>query len=216
MKYIIFDYDGTLHNSIKIYKPAFMKAYDYLVVNGYAKKREFEEEEEISKFLGLSAKDMWNTFMPNLPKCEKEKCSSIIGESMIEYIDKGKAKLYDGTIETLNKLNEYGYKLIFLSNCKSSYMNKHIEKFNLNKYFIDFYCSEDFHFIPKYEIFKFIKEKYQGDFIVVGDRFVDIELAKKHNLFSIGCSYGYGNDDELKDADYIIENIKDIIHILGI
>ena len=31
MKYIIFDYDGTLHNSIKIYKPAFMTAYDYLV-----------------------------------------------------------------------------------------------------------------------------------------------------------------------------------------
>ena len=102
MKYIVFDYDGTLHNSIKIYKPAFMKAYDYLVANGYAKKREFEEE-EISKFLGLSAKDMWNTFMPNLPKSEKEKCSSIIGESMIEYIDEGKAQLYDGAIETLNK-----------------------------------------------------------------------------------------------------------------
>lgn len=43
MKYIIFDYDGTLHNSIKIYKPAFMTAYDYLVDNGYAKKREFSE-----------------------------------------------------------------------------------------------------------------------------------------------------------------------------
>lgn len=212
MKYIIFDYDGTLHNSIKIYKPAFMKAYDYLVTNGYANKREFEEE-EISRFLGLSATDMWNIFMPNLPKNEKEKCSSIIGESMIEYIDKGKAKLYDGTIETLNKLNEYGYKLIFLSNCKSSYMNKHIERFNLDKYFIDFYCSEDFDFIPKYEIFRLIKGKYQGEFIVVGDRFVDMELAKKHNLFSIGCGYGYGNNDELKDADYIIDNINEIIDI---
>ena len=107
MKYIIFDYDGTLHNSIKIYKPAFMTAYDYLVDNGYAKKREFSDQ-EISKFLGLSAKDMWNTFIPNLPKCEKEKCSSIIGESMIKYISEGKAQLYNGVIETLNKLNEYG------------------------------------------------------------------------------------------------------------
>ena len=92
MKYIIFDYDGTLHNSIKIYKPAFMTAYDYLVDNGYAKKREFSDQ-EISKFLGLSAKDMWNTFIPNLPKCEKEKCSSIIGESMIKYISEGKTQL---------------------------------------------------------------------------------------------------------------------------
>ena len=178
MKYIIFDYDGTLHNSIKIYKPAFMTAYDYLVDNGYAKKREFSEQ-EISKFLGLSAKDMWNTFIPNLPKCEKEKCSSIIGESMIKYISEGKAQLYNGVIETLNKLNEYGYKLIFLSNCKSSYM-------------------------------------YKGDFIVIGDRFVDIELAKRYNLFSIGCGYGYGNYNELKDADYIIDNFKDIISIIEI
>jgi len=215
MKYIIFDYDGTLHNSIKIYKPAFMTAYDYLVDNGYAKKREFSEQ-EISKFLGLSAKDMWNTFIPNLPKCEKEKCSSIIGESMIKYISEGKAQLYNGVIETLNKLNEYGYKLIFLSNCKSSYMYKHIEAFNLNKYFIDFYCSEDFDFNPKHEIFKVIKEKHQGDFIIVGDRFVDIELAKRYNLFSIGCGYGYGNYNELKDADYIIDNFKDIISIIEI
>lgn len=215
MKYIIFDYDGTLHNSIKIYKHAFMTAYDYLVDNGYAKKREFSEQ-EISKFLGLSAKDMWNTFIPNLPKCEKEKCSSIIGESMIKYISEGKAQLYNGVIETLNKLNEYGYKLIFLSNCKSSYMYKHIEAFNLNKYFIDFYCSENFNFIPKYEIFECIKKKYQGDFIVIGDRFVDIELAKRYNLFSIGCGYGYGNYNELKDADYIIDNFKDIISIIEI
>ena len=84
------------------------------------------------------------------------------------------------------------------------------------KYFIDFYCSENFNFIPKYEIFECIKKKYQGDFIVIGDRFVDIELAKRYNLFSIGCGYGYGNYNELKDADYIIDNFKDIISIIEI
>ena len=58
-----------------------MKAYDYLVANGYAKKREFEEE-EISKFLGLSAKDMWNTFMPQLPEEVWKHASEIIGNEM--------------------------------------------------------------------------------------------------------------------------------------
>ena len=103
-----------------------------------------------------------------------------------------------------NKIREY------ISN------NLNIEAFNLNKYFIDFYCSENFNFIPKYEIFECIKKKYQGDFIVIGDRFVDIELAKRYNLFSIGCGYGYGNYNELKDADYIIDNFKDIISIIEI
>ncbi|WP_195990167.1 HAD family hydrolase [Clostridium sp. D53t1_180928_C8] len=212
MKYIIFDYDGTLHNSIKIYMPAFNKAYDYLVSNGYAEEREFTEF-EVSQYLGLSAKDMWNSFMPNLPNCEKEKCSSIIGEAMVEYISLGQAELYAGSVETLNKLKQFGYKLIFLSNCKISYMKKHIKAFDLDKYFIDFYCSESYDFKPKYEIFEFIKEKYKGDFIVVGDRYVDMELAQKHNLKFIGCNYGFGKTDELLNANYIINNINEMLDI---
>ena len=31
IKNIVFDYDGTLHNSIKIYAPAFREAYNYLI-----------------------------------------------------------------------------------------------------------------------------------------------------------------------------------------
>ena len=212
MKYIIFDYDGTLHNSIKIYEPAFKRAYDYLVSNGYAKERVFKED-EISRFLGFTAKEMWDTFMPDLPEDEKKKCSLIIENAMLQYIDEGQAELYDGVLENLSKLKKLNYKLIFLSNCKISYMKKHIDIFCLDKYFLEFYCSEDFNFIPKYEIFRLIKEKYKGDFIIIGDRFVDIEVAKKHKLFSIGCGYGYGNANELKDADYIIDNIKEIIDI---
>ena len=78
MKYIIFDYDGTLHNSIRIYEPAFKRAYDYLVNNGYAEEKVFKED-EVSRFLGLTARQMWNDFMPSLPEDEKKKCSSIIG-----------------------------------------------------------------------------------------------------------------------------------------
>ena len=40
MKGVIFDYDGTLHESIRIYAPAFHKAYEYLVEKGHAPQRE--------------------------------------------------------------------------------------------------------------------------------------------------------------------------------
>ncbi|MCD8506009.1 MAG: hypothetical protein LRY37_02510 [Alkalibacterium thalassium] len=36
---IIFDYDGTLHDSSKIYIPAFKRAYDYLVKNNKAEEK---------------------------------------------------------------------------------------------------------------------------------------------------------------------------------
>ncbi len=212
-KNIIFDYDGTLHNSIRIYAPAFREAYKYLVEKGYASERGWHDS-EISNWLGYSSKDMWNNFMPNLPNKEKEKCSSIIGSHMLKCLDNNLAQLYKNSIDTLNYLRNKGYNLIFLSNCKISYMNKHKKLFNLDRYFNEFYCTEEFEFKPKYEIFSSIKEKYQGDFIVIGDRYVDIEIAKKHNLYSIGCLYGYGSEEELKSADIRIYNILELTNIL--
>ena len=97
--------------------------------------------------------------------------------------------------------------MIFLSNCKTDYMNVHKEYFHLENYFTGFFCSEQYGFIPKHEIFSAIQLRYNGDFVIIGDRFQDMEIAIKHNLKSIGCSYGYGNADELKTATNIIFDI---------
>lgn len=212
-KNIIFDYDGTLHDSIKIYAPAFKKAYEYLVKNGYAKDRVWTDS-QISKWLGYSSKDMWQEFMPQLSSPLKEHCSAIIGDAMLEYIKEGKARLYEGSLETLDKLRDMGYNLIFLSNCKTQYMQMHIKVFNLDKYFSAFYCTQQYDFAPKYEIFKDISKKHSGSFIVVGDRFQDIEMADKHGLFSIGCAYGYGTGEELKKADALAGSVGEIVGIL--
>lgn len=38
---LIFDYDGTIHNTIVIYESAFRQCYDWLVREGYAKNGRF-------------------------------------------------------------------------------------------------------------------------------------------------------------------------------
>ena len=212
-KNIIFDYDGTLHNSFEIYSIAFKEAYKYLVKSNLAKEKVWKNN-EISKWLGYSSRDMWNAFMPNLSDEEKAKCSSIIGESMINQVNDNKVKLYDGALEVLNYLNSKGYNLIFLSNCKIEYMNKHKKLFKLDNYFNAFYCTEQFGFIPKYEIFKVIKKKYTGEYIIIGDRIVDIEIATMHDEVSIGCSYGYGELWELYEASTLIDDIKELMLLL--
>lgn len=212
---IIFDYDGTLHESINIYAPAFRRAQNYLVENGLLKNETYTDQ-EISKWLGYSSKDMWDSFMPNLEPEIKECCSKLIGDSMKLYIKEGKANLYKDALEILELLKKSGYKLIFLSNCKIAYMEAHKAYFNLEKYFDRFYCTEQFSFIPKYEIFDHIKSEIIGECVVVGDRFQDIEIAKKHNLMSIGCIYGYGNLEELKEATWKIGSILEIKKILDL
>lgn len=93
---LIFDYDGTLHNCAKIYVPAFRVGYKYLTESGLAEYKNYSDE-EVSAYLGLSVKDMWEKFMPELADNEMLKCSKIISDAMLADIRTGRASLYDGT-----------------------------------------------------------------------------------------------------------------------
>lgn len=213
MTTIIFDYDGTLHESMFIYVPAFKKAVHYLNTKNLLDKRDYTDA-EISKWLGFTAKEMWQSFAPHISKEEQGVCSQIIGNEMLRLIEIGEAKLYPQTLEVLADLKQKGYRLIFLSNCKIEYMNAHKHYFELEKYFDAFYCSEQFDFVPKHELFKVIKKKFTGDFIVIGDRMQDIEIATVHHLRSIGCLYGYAHERELENASCSIVEIGQLIDML--
>lgn len=199
MTSLILDYDGTLHDCIKIYAPAFRLAYGYLVARHLAESREWRDE-EIGRWLGFSAADMWNSFAPGLPQAEKDFCSRMIGEEMLRLTESGAARLYPGALSALETLKKQGFRLIFLSNCKRAYMEAHKKQFGLSAYFDGFFCAEDYGWRPKTEIFPAIREAFGGDFLVVGDRFHDMELAQKYQLGAIGCTYGYGTREELLDA----------------
>lgn len=209
IKTIFFDYDGTLHNSIKIYGPAFTKAYAYLVQQGFAQQREWSEK-EISYWLGFNPQEMWKNFMPDLEESIRNKCSAMIGEEMKALTEKGKPELYEGALDTLKYLKSRGYRLVFISNCKLYYRDCHSTLFNLRDCFEELACSEEYNFMPKYEILRDIKGKYPEEMVIIGDRFQDIEAGKKNGIYTIGCSYGFPLEGELDEADLIIKNIKEI------
>lgn len=210
---LFFDYDGTLHNSIKIYGPAFRKAYDYLMANGLAENRQWTDK-EISYWLGFNPRDMWRTFMPQLDEAVKSACSTIIGDEMNKLIKKGKTELYEGALETLAYLKDRGYKLVFISNCKTLYKDHHRQLFQLDQYFEEFACSEEYDFIPKQDILKIIKSKYPENMAIIGDRNQDIEAGVRNKIFTIGCRYGFPHIGELDDADMLIDDIRELNYLL--
>lgn len=210
VKTIIFDYDGTLHDSRAIYIPAFKVAYDYLVAEGKAEPREWLDE-DITQWLGYSKQEMWQLFMPDLEKEYQSKASSLIGETMQRKLANNEAKLYPEAIETLSYLSEKGYTLLFLSNCSIDYMDMHADLFDLNQYFSTLFCTELFNFKKsKKEMMKIIKQDYEKDFLIVGDRFQDIEVGQLDDTYSIGCSYGFGKKGELVESDTLINDIKEL------
>lgn len=198
---ILLDYDGTIHNTMLIYIPAIRNTFDYLVKNDLANERVISEK-EISGWLGLTPKEMWDTFMPSLSKNTKDLCIKMVGNYMSKALENGSAHLYSDAFEALTDMKKAGHNLIFLSNCTHKYMEDNRRIFNLDQYYKSFYCSEDFGYKEKYEIFKSILADLPGEYIVVGDRYKDIEIKKYFDVKTIGCLYGYGSKEELEDADY--------------
>lgn len=213
IKTVIFDYDGTLHNSTRIYADAFRQVYDRMVYDGVAPAAKFTDE-QITKWLGYSAQDMWSTFMPELSVRDQIYYSKEIGQIMTIKIKNKQAVLYDGALETLDYLKNKGYHVLYLSNCGHQFMTMHAECFDLNDYFDHMYCSGDYGNKPKHEIFNVIKENYPGEYLMVGDRFHDMEIAKYHKIYTAGCAYGFGKMSEIEHADVILNDIRELQKLL--
>ena len=85
VKTIIFDYDGTIHNTLRIYEPAFRKAYQWLVEQNVVEKQKIESS-RIAGWLGLNSKEMWDTFLPELEQSYKDQASKMVGDLMLRQI----------------------------------------------------------------------------------------------------------------------------------
>lgn len=212
--YIVFDWDGTLHNTKKLYAESVRKAYAFLVDKQCANLREFTDD-ELSKYLGMTAKEMWDDFMPELNPDIQSQAEQMVGQSMVDLVYAGRAKLYEGVPELLERLCNDGHKLIILSNCKIAYLDAHREVFELDRWFMDYYPAQQYDFIPKEEILKIIMSKYPGNYYMVGDRSNDIGAGIKCEVKTIGCEYGFGDRMELSNADYLVKDVKSIYDVIS-
>jgi phosphoglycolate phosphatase len=214
MKTLFFDYDGTIHKTLEIYRPAFEQAKKWLITENVLPSSDFDQL-DLSQFLGMAPKTMWDLFLPNKSNEIKEKASSIVSNEMKRLIEANQAIWYEHAEATLNYLKDKGYKLILISNCKSYYMKAHDQSFKMaDRYFDLLLASEDYGFIPKDQIIKQVSAHFETPAAIIGDRNVDIDAGQACGFLTVGCLYGYGSDKELDHADLKINDISELQSIL--
>lgn len=209
---IYFDFDGTLHNTMKIYKSALDDGVKFLKNLGIEPKN--LSPETYHTWLGYNAGEMWKKVLPDADDEIRKKVKILVGKKMQENLNEGKGTLYDGVDETLLELKKRNKTLVFLSNARTSYYETVKKVFKLEKYFDDFLTSEAFKEIPKEEIIKRTMKKYKRNYIVVGDRFFDIQGGIKNGLDTIFCNYGFGEKEEGKEASAKIDDIRELLEII--
>lgn len=209
MTTLFLDYDGTLHQSLYIYAPAFRLAYSHLVQQCLAPERSFSDD-WIGQWLGYTARDMWTTFLPHLAEQQWRKASQMVGAEMLRLTQNGAAQLYPGTLDTLAALKNSGHQLVFLSNCSRPYLDAHRQAFSLEHYFDAFYCIADYPVSDKVQLYQIAASQFPGQHIILGDRFHDLAVAQHFHLPFIGCQYGYGTAGELELATVTINAVTQL------
>lgn len=205
---VLLDYDGTLHDCLKIYAPAFQRAYQTLVDGGFRPPKDWRPQ-ELAGWLGMSPKDMWAEFAPDLPEKLREQCSQIIFQEMLRRTAEGGAELYPGVPALLERLKNEGYSLILLSNCQRRYLEVHRRRFPWTGTSMGSIVRRTMAGPPSGSSFA-IRREFPGEYIVVGDRSSDLEIARRHHLPSVGCAYGYGGREEMAGASVRIQRPEEL------
>lgn len=205
-KTLIFDFDGTLHNHLPLYARSFREEQNALRREGFD-SREYTDE-EISRWLGMTAEEMWNDFLPELPDARKAEGAKNISMRLSRGILNGESVLYEGAEHILDSLKSRGYTLILLSNCSQKHMDANISAFALEKWFSLCLSSGAHPGESKAQILAHYIESFENPCCVIGDRYSDFEAAKENGLKFIACRYGFGNEREFIGADAGIDDIS--------
>lgn len=209
---IIFDLDGTLIDT----GIGIMKAVEYALdkfnipVGDYSTLR---------KFIGPPLKASFMKYY-NFTEEDAEKAILYYREY---YKDKGlyENKIYDGMDELLSKIKESGRKLVVATSKPEVFAKIILDQNNISKYFhIIGGATLDGSRINKDDVIRYALDNLgshdKTTALMIGDTEFDIYGAKKVGIDSLGITYGYGQEEEIKKAGatYIKSSVKEIEDII--
>lgn len=208
-KYFIFDLDGTLSDPSEGITNSVAYALEKFGIL-------VEDKSTLYKFIGPPLVDAFSEFY-GFSKEDSEKATAYYRET---FSVKGiyENKIYDGVEKLLNALKKKDKTVILATSKPEKYAKEILRFFDLTKYF-DFIAGATFDSTrsSKDKVIDYaLKNCGINDVenaVMIGDRYHDIEGAKKNGLTSIGVLYGFGDREELEiaGADYIVSRVDEIL-----
>nr|WP_298572266.1 HAD hydrolase-like protein [uncultured Mogibacterium sp.] len=212
---LVFDYDGTIQETMKIYAPAILDIAKRLRTI-YGVQVENPSYERMESWLGLRNDEMWAAFAPELPADARAAAAARVGAYMRMLVRDGADPWYAGARETLDKLKEQGYRMIILSNSDREYAEFNRRRFNTDKWFEKYIDCGSWDWQPKADVLSsIISDEPEMTYVMIGDRFNDQEAAVKNDILFIACDYGYAKSGELDEADARANSFVELSDIIA-
>lgn len=200
---VIFDLDGTLSDSAE----GIVKSINYALP-----KLGFNElpKEELLQYIGPPLNAIFERLTGNTDEEFLLKGVKIFRERYFS-IGYKENVLYDGMKEALEQLAGRGDILCVATAKREDIARNVLEYFEIDKYFTQVHGSDLYR--KKVDLLKdMINDSTLNHrpMIMIGDRDSDFMAASKAGMPSLGVTWGYGSEDELKLATAIVEKPEDL------
>lgn len=217
IKFVAFDIDGVIFSSENFLQESYYNGVMEFLKKNPSKKFPPPKKEKILKFVGKTYKEILTGLFPGINNEEIIEMRKYILKSLIYNILSKKGVLLKGAKEILYYLKEKKIKTGTASNGSKIYVEAILQTYNLYEYFNEIIFVGVDNFEEKTDILKYYKKKYmlkKNEILMVGDRITDLNAAINADTLFAGIK-GHGYEDELKGSDYIIDNLNQLINIIG-
>lgn len=214
MASFIFDMDGTLFQTDKILEQSLADVFEQLrSVNRWDSETPIGQYREI---MGVPLQKVWETLLPEHSDTLRQQANEFFHERLIQNIEEGNGALYPNVEELFTYLKRQGHSIYIASNGQSAYLAAIVKFYGLDQWVTETFSIQQITSMDKGDLVYSIIEKHGIDSgAVIGDRLSDINAAKANGLTAIGCRFDFAQEEELAQADLVIEDLMELKQLVN-
>lgn len=225
MKYIIFDFDGTIGDSQSLIVKTLQDTMR-------AKKLEVKSEEACAKTIGLRLDEAFVSLF-GMSAEEGLECAATYREI---FLDNKKAMIvqpFPHVIETLRELHRQGFILGMASSRNHCSLDGYVKQMQLENIFSSIVAGDDVEHVKPAPDMVFMAlgemkgmknpvtsaeagdvEDMLDEVLVVGDMTFDVDMAHNAGCKACAVTYGNGTREQLASAEFIIDDFAELLGLV--
>ena len=225
MKYIIFDFDGTIGDSQSLIVKTLQDTMR-------ARKLEVKSDEACAKTIGLRLDEAFVSLF-GMSAEEGLECAATYREIFLDNKKTMIVQPFPHVIETLRELHRRGYILGMASSRNHCSLDGYVKQMQLEDIFSSIVAGDDVEHVKPAPDMVFMAlgemkgmknpvtsaeagdvEDMLDEVLVVGDMTFDVDMAHNAGCKACAVTYGNGTREQLASAEFIIDDFAELLGLV--